>query len=485
MKNKKILLYLMIAISLILCIPSLTYLTTNKTVDGFDGFYTFSLYKSGDINISTISAFVFIGMILLFSILYIYIIKKDKELFKNIKQVLIFIIIISFIFVIMLPNLSSDIFYYIGDSWLCSRYHQNPYYTTVKDLQDSGINDEILNNTGYWKNTVSVYGPLYNTLSIGLSSLSFGNITIALFIFKIASLIVHIINCYLIKKITKNNKYVLLYGLNPLILIEFLANVHNDIYLILFLLLTLYFLVKKKNVFMTLVCLALSIAIKYSTVLIVPFILIYIFRKKSILKRITYCMLAGIGIVGIVVLLYMPFYRDMSIFTNMLVQGNRYSQSIMAIIIFKASEKVFLLINSLRMPVFAALYLLFLIRTLFSKEIVLGKVLKRYNFLMIFFIFLVLTNFQKWYMLWLIPTIFWQNKNMRNFIINLTLTGIIPSITYFRIENDVFRKGVYYSAAVLILAISLTILGIIIREKEKLSMKLICNRIKQYLTFNR
>ena len=224
MKNKKILLYLMIAISLILCIPSLTYLTTNKTVDGFDGFYTFSLYKSGDINISTISAFVFIGLILLFSILYIYIIKKDKELFKNIKQVLIFIIIISFIFVIMLPNLSSDIFYYIGDSWLCSRYHQNPYYTTVKDLQDSGINDEILNNTGYWKNTVSVYGPLYNTLSIGLSSLSFGNITIALFIFKIASLIVHIINCYLIKKITKNNKYVLLYGLNPLILIEFLAN---------------------------------------------------------------------------------------------------------------------------------------------------------------------------------------------------------------------------------------------------------------------
>lgn len=72
MKNKKILLYLMIAISLILCIPSLTYLTTNKTVDGFDGFYTFSLYKSGDINISTISAFVFIGLILLFSILYIY-----------------------------------------------------------------------------------------------------------------------------------------------------------------------------------------------------------------------------------------------------------------------------------------------------------------------------------------------------------------------------------------------------------------------------
>ena len=31
---------------------------------------------------------------------------------------------------------------YIGDSWLASKYGENPYYTTVQDLQDKGINDE-------------------------------------------------------------------------------------------------------------------------------------------------------------------------------------------------------------------------------------------------------------------------------------------------------------------------------------------------------
>ena len=181
----------------------------------------------------------------MFSVIYLLIIKKEKHIFKNKKEVIVFITIIAAIFMIILPYLSSDIYYYIGDSWLCSKYHENPYYTTVKDLQDRGINDEILNNTGVWKNTVTVYGPLYNMISIILSFFSFGNITLALYIFKIVSLLVHIFNSVIIGKITKSKKYVLLYGLNPLILIELLSNVHNDIYLILFLLLALYFLVSK------------------------------------------------------------------------------------------------------------------------------------------------------------------------------------------------------------------------------------------------
>ena len=147
MKNKKIYLYLMIVVSVILCIPSILYLITNKTVDGFDGFYTYSLIKSSNSRIAALNGIVVIELLLVFSILYMIILKKEKEIFKNTKQIMIFIVIISFIFMLIIPYLSSDIYYYIGDSWLCSKYHENPYYTSVKDLQDKGINDEILNNT--------------------------------------------------------------------------------------------------------------------------------------------------------------------------------------------------------------------------------------------------------------------------------------------------------------------------------------------------
>lgn len=458
MNKNKVLLYLMIVASIILCIPSAIYLINNKTVDGFGSYYTYALNGYYGECKGILDGIIIIGLLVIFSIIYLMIVKKEKEIFKNKKQIMLFILIISFIFMMILPFLSSDIYYYIGDSWLASKYGENPYYTAVKDIQDNGINDEILNNTGYWKNTTSVYGPIWNSIAKLLVSLSFGKVTIALFIFKIVALLIHVLNSYLVYKITKSNKYMLLYGLNPLVLIELLSNVHNDIYLLLFILLALYFLIKKKNVYFTVIFLALSISIKYSTVLIVPFILLYYFRDKSIPKRILYCMIAGISILAIVILLYLPYYQDMSIFTNMLVQGDRYSQSIMLLLMQKLNNKIFLLFNSIRLPVFAIIYVGVLINMLLKRQFLIRELFSKYNIIMLVFIFIILTNFQKWYILWLLPTIIWQNKNMRQFILALTITAIIPSFKYFEIGNDAFIYGMYYSVKVILLSIIIVII---------------------------
>lgn len=467
MKKNKVLLYLMIIASIILCIPSILYLVNNKTVDGFDSYYTYTLNGYYGNCKGILDGIIIIGLLLIFSIIYLMIVKKEKEIFKNKKQIILFILIIAFIFMMILPFLSSDIYYYIGDSWLASKYGENPYYTSVKDLQDNGINDEILNNTGYWKNTTSVYGPIWNSIAKLLVSLSFGKVTIALFVFKIASLLIHVLNSYLMYKITKSNKYMLLYGLNPLVLVELLSNVHNDIYLILFILLALYFLIRKKNIYFTVIFLALSICVKYSTVLIVPFILLYYFKDKSIPKRILYCMIAGISILVIVILFYLPYYQDMSIFTNMLVQGDRYSQSIVLLLMQRLNNKIFLLIDSIRLPVFAIIYVSLLINILFKRQHSIKELFNKYNVVMIVFIFCVLTNFQKWYILWLLPTIIWQNKNMRNFILSLTITAIVPSFKYFEMGNDAFIYGIYYSATIILLSIIIVIIENLLNQIKR------------------
>ena len=265
----------------------------------------------------------------------------------------------------------------------------NPYYTSVADLQNQGINDEILNNTGYWKNTTSVYGPLWNIIAEFLVKLSFGSITIALFVFKIASLLIHILNSYFIYKITKSRKYMLLYGLNPLVLIELLSNVHNDIYLILFIILFL----------------ALSVSVKYSTAFLVPFILIYCFKNEKISKRILFCTISGFSIIAIVALFYLRYYEDYTVFTNMLVQGNKYSQSILAFLMKRANENVFNIVKAISMPAFISIYILSVLTVLFRKKVNLKQLMRKYNFIMLIFIFIVLTTFQKWYVLWLLPTI--------------------------------------------------------------------------------
>ena len=152
MKKSKILIYLMVLISIILCVPSIIYLINNKTVDGFDAYYTFTLQRTNNERTSLISGIIVIGLLLIFSIIYILVVKKENEIFKNTKQIILFIMVISFIFMLILPFFSSDIYYYMGDSWLAAKYGENPYYTSVQDLQNRGINDEILDNTGYWKN---------------------------------------------------------------------------------------------------------------------------------------------------------------------------------------------------------------------------------------------------------------------------------------------------------------------------------------------
>lgn len=460
-RNKIILLGLMILIAFILLIPSILYLVNNKTVDGFDSYYTYTLVKSNNETARLISGISVIGLIIIFSVCYLLVIKQQKEIFKNTKQIILFITLISIMFMMILPYLSSDIYYYIGDSWLASKYGENPYYTTVEDLQNNGINDEILNNTGYWKNTTSVYGPLWNSLAKLFVTFSFGSVTIALFIFKIASLLIHVLNCYLINKITKSNKYMLLYGLNPLVLIEFLNNVHNDIYLVLFMLLALYFLIRKKNVIFTIIFLALSISIKYSTVLLVPFILIYCFRKKSIPQRILFCTISGLSIILLVVLFYLPYYQDVTIFINMLVQGKRYSQSINTFLLTRYNW-ILQLIKPFQMPMYVIMYIRIISILLCREKINIKEIMKQYNYILIAFIFVILTNFQKWYILWILPTIIWQSKNMRNFILYLTITAIIPSIDYFIVHGDPYILGIGYSIKILIMSGVLVVLNILI-----------------------
>lgn len=467
MKKGKILLYLMILIGIILCIPSIIYLFNNKTVDGFDSYYTYTLVKTDNIFIRIISAIIIVGLLLVFSVCYLYIIKKHKTIFKNKKQIMIFIAIISLIFMMILPYLSSDIFYYIGSSWSAAKYNANPYYTCVEDLQNQGINDEILNNTGYWKNTTSVYGPLWNIIAEGLAGLSFGNITIALFVFKIASFFVHMLNVYIIYKITKSRKYMLLYGLNPLVLIEFLGNVHNDIYLILFLLLAIYFLVKQKNIVFTIIYLALSISIKYSSAIMVPFILLYYFRNKSVIKRVGYCIITGVSIVALIILFYLRYYQDITVFTNMLIQGTKYSQSILLIIMEKAT-KIFEIVEPTIIPLFLIIFMIDIYIFLFKDKIKIREVMKTCYKLIFIFIFVVLATFQKYYILWLFPIIMWQSRKTRTFYLYLTITAIVPSISYFLAQDDPYNLGMGYSIEMLIISGILLFINLKVRQKRLL-----------------
>ena len=136
-----------------------------------------------------------------------------------------------------------------------------------------------------WADSTVVYGPIWTLICKMVAGLSFGNLDFALLLFKIVNVLVHLGNCYIIYKISHKKLFVLLYGLNPFVLIEGIACVHNDIFVALFVLMAMYCLIKKKNLVFSIIFLAMATAIKYFEIILLPFLIIYYFREEKPLKR--------------------------------------------------------------------------------------------------------------------------------------------------------------------------------------------------------
>lgn len=289
-KHKHFIKILFIVASILFAMPSIIYLVQKNTIFQFEPYFQF-LYELSVSRMTQTLLYIFILSIL--SVLYFMIIKKRKEIFQSKKEMFLWIAIITLVFVMVLPFTCSDVFYYLGIGRLDSTYHQNPYYTTIRDFVEQEDNSQYLQTDtvlaqGYsndWADSTVVYGPIWTLICKLVAGLSFGNIDFALLIFKLVNVLVHLCNCYLIYKIAHKKIFTLLYGLNPFILIEGIACVHNDMFVAFFLLIGLYFLVKRKNLVVSIVFLAMATAIKYFTIILLPFVIIYYFREEKPLQR--------------------------------------------------------------------------------------------------------------------------------------------------------------------------------------------------------
>lgn len=463
MKNKFIKIGFVV-LSILLVIPSIIYLIQNKTIMGFDIYFNFFLNN----NISKVlSTSVFLILLILLTILY-FIINKLK-CFKNIKSILIFIAIVGTIFTIMLPWTSSDVFYYMGVGELDARYNQNPYYVTMRDYymqNEENIEDDILlqGATNYWGNTTVVYGPVAQFFFKICSLLSMKNITVALFIFKFVNLSIHIANSYFLYKISGKKKFAVLYGLNPFILIEAMGNVHNDVIVVFFVLIALYFLLKKKNLLLSIVALSLATGVKYFTILLLPVIILYYFRKEKRLSvRFLRCIEYGIIFLIIFVLEYVLYFNDYQILLAMMAQTSKYSKSIYSALL-QCNTRLCIQIRGISIAIFIMYYFVFCINLLTEKNIKFYKVIRKYNIALILFL-LMLTSFQQWYLMWLFATMIWQKPNMIKNIVGLSLCTELANMIYmFLYESYKFDK--YFVG----LNIVLFIIWQIVTNKEKIKL---------------
>ncbi|MER2997715.1 glycosyltransferase 87 family protein [Pontibacter populi] len=243
----------------------------------------------------------FAQLVLLFAVCfagYVYVVNQRVPLWHGIAAAIFFRLIL----LPATPLLSDDYFRFIWDGRLLSA-GINPYlYLPGYFVQEgativSGINEALfqrLNSPNYY----SVYPPVAQAVFWLSAKLSPYSITGSIVVIRVIILVAEVLNIFLLlrllRKMGLSDGHVLLYALNPLVILELTGNLHFEALMIFFVLLGLYQLFYQRVVWAG-CAFGLAVGVKLLPLLFLPFM----WRKLG--TRQFFYFLTAVGLTLIVV----------------------------------------------------------------------------------------------------------------------------------------------------------------------------------------
>ena len=208
--------------------------------------------------------------------------------------------------IFMTPNLTDDYFRYIWDGLLFAHGY-NPYLILPSQFINSshivtGITDSLyagLNSPNYY----TVYPPVCQFI-FGLSARLaggnvLGNIVIIRLVILLAEFGVIIFLYRLASKLAVSPKVVAIYAFNPLVIIELTGNLHLEAVMLLFLVLAIYLLVLRKQLYAA-ASFGLAVGVKLLPLIFLPLLI----KRLGLAKSTIFYAIVG----ATLVILFLPFY---------------------------------------------------------------------------------------------------------------------------------------------------------------------------------
>jgi hypothetical protein len=335
-------------------------------------------------------------------------------------------VFISLIFLFTMPFDSTDISVYINLGWLQSHYHLNPFIYSVSDIAH-WQNDPMLRD--HWTGFPCVYGPLYALLAKLLSQAGGGHFLLTVLLFKLPNMLCHLGITALLLTLDTNGsntrapvERAYLYAMNPYILLQHVANVHNDLLMAFFTCLSVYLLMKRRWLWV-LPALMAGILLKYISAIILP-IMLYVLARQAGWRT----ALKSLGVALLLASLLIPLYftEPHRIRFDLILQNtDAYVGSIQAFVMYSVLPAIETLIKPLgsyrlvvayilKYSLWAAL-LAFYIRGIYKIRGVQSgytqKALETMVALHLFVIFLVSTKFYPWYLGMVFPLALFLPEN--------------------------------------------------------------------------
>ncbi|PSB47115.1 hypothetical protein C7B80_10910 [Cyanosarcina cf. burmensis CCALA 770] len=220
------------------------------------------------------------------------------------------------------PYISIDVFSYMAHGYLGITPGNNPYINAAREVINFPFGRQLV-PWGWWPvHGISPYGPLWLQFEVAIVRFT-QHIPSALLLFKslvvASSLLCAVLIWCILSRVRPQDRLLgtLVYLWNPMIVIEFAAEGHNDALMIVFVLLSLLLAVQARPT-ASMVTLVLSVLTKYLPLIFLPAIVIYFWRTRSprwnwtgLVLRLLLGLVIGLGLA---ILLYQPFWVGVETF---------------------------------------------------------------------------------------------------------------------------------------------------------------------------
>ncbi len=211
---------------------------------------------------------------------------------------------------------STDVFSYAFYGEVAGRLGGSPYVQAPDDFPSHPL--YLLINP-LWRDAPSVYGPVWTALSAAVGAIWGGNVLVQALVYRLIADMCHWANLaalwWALRRLRPGGAPfgLALYAWNPLVVVEFAASGHNDGLLIFFLLVAMG-LVVRGRAWAAVAALMLSVATKYTTVLLLPLLLWWATRHRRGWRRVALATGVGLAAGVALALAYLPWWRGTATF---------------------------------------------------------------------------------------------------------------------------------------------------------------------------
>jgi alpha-1,6-mannosyltransferase len=227
------------------------------------------------------------------------------------------------------PYQSIDALTYIAHGYMGNLPGVNPYVTTAATVVNMDFARHLAPFGWLPVHGLSPYGPLWTYLEISAFNVA-GDVPHALLLIKTMVVTASLGSAALIWKILGRVRPddqllgTLVYLWNPVIVVEFAAEGHNDALMILCLLASLVLCVSGRPA-LSMVASVLGVLVKYVPAIFLPAQLAYLWRTRQSRSRLVLYLVSGLLIGGaFAILLYEPFWVGLRTFEGVRLQGQPF-----------------------------------------------------------------------------------------------------------------------------------------------------------------